>query len=148
MIVFALSLTVILGKYILDQFYSEMNAGGFTTPKAVEVESSMKTNFLMFDYAMVGLTVIMLIGLMITSFMIPTHPIFVVVNVIGIFVLVFIGMILTNSYGEIVAGTDSMLSATADSYPKINFLMSILPFIAAVAVFLSSIIMYARGYSG
>jgi len=147
-IVFALSLTVILGKYILDQFYSEMNAGGFTTTKSVEVAGTMQTNFLMFDYAMVGLTVIMLIGLMITSFMIPTHPIFVVVNVIGIFVLVFIGMILTNSYGEIVAGQDSMLSATADSYPKINFLMSILPYIAAVAVFLSSIIMYARGYSG
>ena len=125
-----------------------MNAGGFTTTKSVEVAGTMQTNFLMFDYAMVGLTVIMLIGLMITSFMIPTHPIFVVVNVIGIFVLVFIGMILTNSYGEIVAGQDSMLSATADSYPKINFLMSILPYIAAVAVFLSSIIMYARGYSG
>ena len=39
---------------------------------------------------------------MITSFMIPTHPIFLAINFVGIFILVFMGMIMTNVYGEIV----------------------------------------------
>ena len=105
----------------------------------------MKANFAVFDYSLVAMAVIMIIGLMVTSFLIPTHPIFVVINIIGIFILVFMGMIMTNVYGEVVSGEGAeYLGDTADSYPLTNFMINNLAYIGAVAVAITSIIMFSR----
>lgn len=144
-IIFAVSLTVILGKYILDQFYAALDAEGISTEQMNETRAAMESNYMTFDYAIVMLTVIMIIGLMVTSFLIPTHPIFLVINIVGIFILIFLGMVLTNAYGEIVSGEGAeYLGDTADQFSLINNLMIYLPYIGAVAIFVSSIIMYSR----
>jgi len=110
----------------------------------IDVNDNMETAFGMFDYAMVLLMVVLIVGLMITSFMIPTHPIFLVINIIGIFILVFGGMLLSNVYGEVMFGADTTLTTAANEFPMMNFAINRLPFIGAIAIFLTSVIMYSR----
>jgi hypothetical protein len=77
--------------------------------------------------------------------MIPTHPIFLVINFIGIFVLVFLGMVVTNVYGELVAGTGAeYFEATAELFPYMNQLIIYLPYLGAIIVFITSIVMFTR----
>jgi len=144
-VIFAVGLTVILGKYILDQVYAGLENEGITTVVGNETRAAMEANFAVFDYALVTMAIIMIIGLMITSFLIPTHPIFLVINIVGIFILIFLGMIMTNVYGEIVSGEGAdYLGDTADQFSMFNFMMNNIAFIGAIIVFITSIIIYSR----
>jgi hypothetical protein len=144
-IIFAVGITVVLGNYILTTVYDGLRDEGITTATSNEVMTQMEANFEVFDYALVLMAIIMIIGLMITSFLIPTHPIFLVINIIGIFILIFLGMIMTNVYGEIVAGEGvEYLGDSADVYTMYNFLMNNIAFIGAIVVFITSVIVYSR----
>lgn len=144
-VIFAVGITILLGRYILTEFYDAIDDSGITqTQEMNDTQNEINTSFLGFDYAMVVLVAVIIIGLMITSFMIPTHPIFIVVNIIGIFFLVFLGMVLNNVYGEIVAGEDEVLGTQADEYSLLNYLITKLPYIGAIVIFVTSVIMYSR----
>lgn len=99
-----------------------------------------------FDYALAALAFVLIIGGIISSFRIPAHPVFLVINIIGIFLLVFIGMIMTNIYAELVSGEGAdYIGTAADNFGLINYLMQYLPYIGAVSVAISSIVMFSRG---
>jgi len=146
--IFIISVTVLMSKKIVDEFYTAMDESSMNSPIMQQVQDSMKIQAKNFDYGVVTLLIVFIIGLVITSFMIPTHPIFIIVNVIGVFILVFIGMIFVNVYGEMVSGEQSQLGDQADFYPLINNLIIYLPFIGAIIIFITSIIMYTRGSTG
>lgn len=151
-ILFACALVILLMKRINTDFYSAINQSGLTVfannsnPTAVQdAMLSWMGGFQNFDYGFVVITIGLMILLIFTSFMIPTHPIFMVINFVGIFFLVFIGMVVGNTYGSIVAGGNQVLGAEAGSMTLMNFIMSNLPYIAAGIIFLCTIIMYIRG---
>jgi hypothetical protein len=150
-VILIIGTTVVLSNHILNEFYDRMDESGINTPEMEQAQESMLTNFLAADYALVLLTAVMFVVLVITSFLVPTHPIFMVINILGIFLLVFVGMVQTNVYGEIVAGESAVsagLDQTADQFGKTNFLISNLPFIAALAIFILSIVMFSKGQGG
>jgi len=146
--IFVIGTTIILGKLVLDNFYTALDEQDLNTAEMTEAQTNIEAQYATFDYALVLFAVVLIIGMIITSFLIPSHPIFFVINVIGIFILVFIGMVLTNVYGELVAGENEILSDQADEFDLVNFLISKLPYIGAVVVFILSIVMFAKGYGG
>lgn len=136
--------TVIMSKFITGKFFEEFNDKVEETDEMKASETKYLDSFLTFDYSIVVMVAILIVGLVVTSFLIPSHPIFIVINIIGIFVLVFLGMVLNNVFGELVTN-GALLTATADQFPKLSFLVQNLPFIGAILVFLMSVIMYSRG---
>lgn len=143
---FVVGFTIVLGKTILTNFYSAMGSSGLNTIEMNETQVKIESAYGAFDYGMIVLTIGLIIGLIISSFMIPTNRIFLVVNIIGIFVLVFIGIVLTNAYGELVSGQGATtgLGDAADNFTNINFLLSYLPYFGAILVFILSVITYSR----
>ena len=136
---------IIMGKFIVGKFYDQMDAQIDETAEMTKAETKMLNNFVAFDYSIVIMTVILTLGLIVTSFMIPSHPIFMAVNFIGIFMLVYLGMLLNNVFGYLVAGGSGLLTTTAEQFPKMIFLIQYLPYIAAILIFVVSIVMYSRG---
>jgi len=146
LIIFVVGLTIVLGKLVLSEFYTAIESEN--TDAMSSAQASVIAQYKVFDYGLVALAVLMIIGLLITSFLIPTHPIFFVINIVGIFLLVFIGMLLTNIYGEMVAGAtgiDTGLDEVAEDFGKINFLLSRLPFIGAIVLGIVSIVQFSKG---
>jgi hypothetical protein len=151
LIIVVLAFVVMLNKFILDAFYTEFSKIDNLPSEVNETRDTIQAQFVSFDYALVFLSVALIIGMIITSFFIPSHPIFFVFNIIGIFILVFVGMIMTNLYGEVFAGeigVDSGLADIADDYPYTNYLISYLPYIGAIVMGIISVVMFAKGQGG
>lgn len=143
--IFVISCTVILSKFVTTSFYDSWNSANITnTPEMIEAQSTMLNNIETFDYGIVLLTIFLMIGLVITSFMIPTHPVFLVINIFGIFFLVFLGMVMTNVYGEFVAGDNAIFGTTAETFTYITYIINHLPYIGAILVLITTIVMFSR----
>lgn len=145
-VIFVFGVTVVISKTISDNFLEEWNEAVDPPAEQIALQEQFTEAFLIYDWSMLFLVVGLIIGLMITSFLIPTHPVFMVINIVGIFILVAFGMVITNLYADI-AGGDEMLTETALEFPRLNFVMQYLPYIGAIAVMLATIIMYSRGTS-
>lgn len=146
-ILLAVAFTILTMKYIITQFHAGINEAGFNTTQIEAVENSIVVGWEMSDYGFLMLTIGLFMLLIITTFQIPTHPAFMVINVFGIFFLVFIGMITSNFYGEVVAGEDAAYSVEAETFEIMNFIMSYLPFLVAGIIFVTSLVMFIRGRS-
>jgi len=142
--IFVIACTIVLTKYVTTTFYENWNDTASNTPEMLEAQETMLANLEGFDYGMVLLTVFLMIGLIITSFMIPTHPVFLVINIFGIFFLVFLGMVMTNVYGEFVAGDNAVLGNAAETFTYTTFLINHLPYIAAILILITTIVMFTR----
>ena len=144
-ILLACAFTILTVKYIIDEFHDGVNEAGYNTTVIKEAQSNIVVGWQMSDFAFIMLTFGLFALLIFTSFKIPTHPVFMVINVFGIFFLVFIGMIMSNFYGEVVAGEDAVYSEQAETFEIMNFIMSYLPFMVAGIIFVTSLLMYIRG---
>ncbi len=142
-LVFSLIFILLLSKYILVQFNDALEEDELHTTESRQALVDMNVAFPTFDNMILVVLVLLSIGLIITSFFIPTHPIFMVINVFGIFFLAFLGMLLSNMYKDIIDESPELLSVF-DTFPKLNFVMNQLPWIAVILVFLVTIIQYSK----
>jgi len=84
----------------------------------------------------------LLIGLIITSWYMPTQPIFVPVFIILLIIAIIVGIAMSNAYEEFYAVDDfEDISATQTS---INFIMSNLPYTALIIGIISLIVTFAK----
>ena len=142
-LVFSIIFTLLLSKYILVQFNDALEEDELHTTESRQALVDMNVAFPTFDNMILVVLVLLSIGLIVTSFFIPTHPIFLVINVFGIFFLAFLGMLLSNMYADIIAESTELASVYS-TFPKLNFTMNQLPWIACVLVFLCTIIQYSK----
>jgi hypothetical protein len=146
--IFGIGLMLLIVSNVLTKFWMALEEGGYTTPETNLTRTYFDQVPAALDYGMIFIFVGMVAGLLITSFLIPSHPVFLAVNFIGIFFLVFLAMAISNVYGEIIAGPDAVFSQEATLYPITVFAINYLPWIAVIIVFLSSVIMFAKGNTG
>lgn len=144
LILVVLAITILLGRLILTTFYDAMDEAQLTTDATETAKTTILATYSGLDYTFVFLVVGLILGMIISSFFIPTHPIFILLNIIGIFVLVFLGMIFSNVYGEIIVGEDAILGVEAEGYPIINYVILYLPYLGAVLITIATIIMFSR----
>jgi len=139
-------ITLIIASVVLIEFKAEMVNSGLQTEYDAQVNESLDKfqdsfayiDYLFFPVAVVGLTV----ALIITSLFIPSHPIFAIINVIGVVFLVFLAVVLQSVYEQIVNMPELQAGLGAIVYSE--FVMISLPWIGAVAVLLATIIGYSK----
>ena len=142
-LVFSVIFTLLLSKYILVQFDTALEEDGLHTTESRQSIVDMNVAFPTFDNMILVVIVLLAIGLIVTSFFIPTHPVFLVINVFGIFFLAFLGMLLSNMYSDII-NESTELAVVSTTFPKLNFIMNQLPWIACILVFLVTIVQYSK----
>lgn len=146
-LIFSVVFLLLISKYILVEFNSALEEDGLHTTESRQSLVDMAVAFPTFDNMILVVIVLLAIGLVVTSFLIPSHPVFMVVNVFGIFFLAFLGMLLSNMYADII--DESVELATVSlTFPKLNFVMNQLPWIAVILVFIVTIVQYGKLRSG
>lgn len=154
-VIFFAVLMFMIFSYVTNLFFGAVVTGQVTSDATTQAQIEMvagqySTLSHTLDYGIVILLISLTIGLIITSFLIPSHPIFLAVNVLGIFILVLICMALSNAYGEIITGegADAGFASMADQYPISVYVMQYLPYISVVIVGITTIVMFAKWQSG
>ena len=142
-LVFTLVFTLLIAKLILVKFNEALEEDGLHTTESRKALVDMDVAFPTFDNMILVVLILLSIGLIITSFFIPTHPIFIVINVFGIFFLVFLGMLLSNLYKDIIDNSEDF-AAVYDTFPKLNFTLNKLPWIAAILVSIVTVVQYSK----
>lgn len=122
-ILFVLGIIVVFGNKILTEVNSDIQADASMSNDSKKFIGDMNTQYpTLFD----GIFLFILVGSwicsIIFSFMIDTHPIFIVISIILLIVILFAAALLANSYSDITS--DSSLATYAVNYPNINFVMS------------------------
>lgn len=135
-------ITLLIGAYIYNQVDTSLSDSGIETNESATAYDSFNTAFGIFDTSFVFITIVLIIALLVSSFAIPAHPIFLVINIVGLIVLVFLGAIFANLSYDIQQ--QDGISTVSSYYPIASFVISKLPWIGAIIVLLSTIVMYSK----
>lgn len=142
----AIAFSFVIGAYIYDEVGTGLNESGAHNNISRQAYDDVGVAFGIFDTSFVFIVIGLTIGLILSSFFIPSHPVFIAINIVGFLFLILIGAIFSNTYSALI--TQPGLNATALAYyPITTFVVSKLPFIGAAIVLLTTIIMYAKGKS-
>jgi len=146
-LIFTIVIMVLVTRAILNETNNAFTEGDLHTTESEQLFEDMFTAYKAYDNMIIVIIVMLTIGLIISSFFIPSHPIFLVINILGIFLMVFIAAVLTNTYSEIANSADmiSSIAGSSGDFGKMHFIMLRLPWIAAVIVLISTVAMYAKG---
>lgn len=148
---FSLILTILVARYVFVQVKGEINSLDIATNESRAVFDNFEVAWPIFDKAMIMIFVGLVISLVISSFMIPSHPIFLIINIVGLFFLIFLSAVISNLYYELTAsdGATNAFNSIVDdgnNFFKIQtFFMKYLPWISVVLIFLLTIIMFSKG---
>jgi len=144
--ILSIALTLVVAKHLFYKIGDAFAEGEISTPESNQVFTDMAVSFPIFDGAMAFVLIGLTIGLVITSFFIKTHPIFMVINIVGLIFLVFVAAVLSNFFNEVVTTTElNETISRGGELSSTKFIMDKLPWICAIVVFLSTVVMYAKG---
>lgn len=143
----SIALTMILAKYVYDKIGVAITGSTLATAESTAAYNSFNTAFVTFNglfaWIIMGLTCILLI----TSFLVRSHPVFVIINIVGCAFLIFLGMIFSNIYYD-VASTPDLINISTSTFSTTTFIMLRMPWIAVFMTFLVSIVMFIKGDAG
>lgn len=142
-VLFTLGLAAVFGYRILSEMNDEMQADADLHTEAKAVMTTVDTNYPSWIDSAFLLTLILLWGLLIvTSFMIDSHPVFFVLTLVLLLFVFIVGMALSNAYQDVTA--DSDLTASANAFPVINWVMGHFLIVLIVIGLSSALSLYAK----
>lgn len=142
-----ISLSFIFAAYVYKTIQPQINGAASATNASITAYNAFESAFPIFDHAMIFIIIGLTVGLLITSFLIPTHPVFLVINIFGFMILVFLSAVMSNTYYNVAAMDPLLLNVTQNYYPATNTVMQYLPMICVAIVGLSTLVLYGKGKS-
>lgn len=143
----SVALTMLIAGFLYREIKPGINTNEIASNESIASYNAFAVAFPMFDLSFLFLVIALIIGLLISSLFIPSSPVFVIINIVGLIILIFLGAVFSNLYGEMLEkqGVNTTMQAVAEEdYPVMTYVMQNLPFIGAVMVMLASIIMYSK----
>jgi len=131
--------------YILNSAISTAAIPAFENVSAGSSVGMVTVNSIMdntLNYIYLAVFFGLIISLMITAFLTPTHPIFFVFAIIIFIAMMIVSVALSNAYSAITAVPT--FSTAVSHLPIIDFLMTNLPLVSIVIGVLGAIIIFSR----
>lgn len=141
-----IALTMVFSTYIYQQIQGPLNNSTFSTNQSVAAYNKFTRAWPVFDRASIFILVAMMAGVLISAFAIPTHPIYVIGNLLIMAVEVFVSFVLANAYYAITSTNPTLLSIAQSTYPYSSYIVLHLPIFTIVLATLNCIIMFSHGH--
>lgn len=143
----AFAVTAVFAFKVLSEINTEIQAdddlGNFTKQNMAGVTTHFPSYM---DNAFLMMVILFWIFIIVTSFFIDTYPVFFIISFLFLVFVFIIGMYLSNTYEDIMSDGD--ISTFADSFPKINWIMSHLLLVIMVIGVSSALALYANSGGG
>lgn len=146
-VVFVLGLAFFFVKFVFSSINTDIQADADIPASSKAIISSGNSSFSSWaDYGFAFIFFGLIIGILITSYLIDTHPVFFILSVLAFVFVIFIGANMTNAFEEVVS-EDEFLALQSD-FPIIMFIMGHLVEFLIVGFASVLIVLYARNPSG
>jgi hypothetical protein len=142
-ILFTLAVVTVMGNYVLSMVNDDVQSDGEMSNLSRESLDSLNTRYpetMDSNFAIV--LVLFWIFLLISSFLIDTHPIFFIISVILLLLAFIVAMVISNTYQDV--GSDTDIAPFADNFPIINFVMGNLLLVVIAIGFSVVIVLYGK----
>lgn len=144
--IFSFVLVTFVAILIGSTFFHKIQTTGHSNSNVDAVAAKVSVIPTFFDKLLPIIIACMTIGLIITSFLIPSHPIFLVVNIVGMFALAVVSMLFSNVFGRLAQ--TQVFDPIASQMPFTVYVMNYMPIICVAIVFISTVVMYSKSQVG
>jgi len=127
---------------VLDSQATELWTGSV---KGAEIQTNADNAVAQFDFIFLIVWVGLHLGILVTAFLLRTHPVVYIVAIFITAILALLAAPLSNAYGEVILETD--ISAAANDMPIQNFIMQQLPKLEVIWCFITAIVMFGLSRS-
>ena len=139
----AFAIFLIIASYIVQEVSGELvNNIGISE----EINNSLGASSAVAEHTLPTLWLIMFVGLMfgvfVTSYFVPTHPVFAPVFVLLLIIAILVAIPVSDAYVQLTE--IEQFESTSVQQTLILFLMSNLPFIALIVGLIAMILSYAK----
>ena len=142
-VLFVLALAAIIGAMVFSNVNDEFQADTSLSTEAKTAMSGVNDGYSSwFDAAILSALIFFWALLLITSFLIDTHPVFFIVTVVLLLAVFVVSMFIANTYEDLMGDTD--LAAFSLNFPFTNFIMSNLLLIMIVMGLSTGVALYAK----
>ena len=132
--------TFFISRSAIDTMVSiPVIAGDNTTVQVLEDTKNLTDRF---DYVVFGVFIGLTLAILITSWFIPSNPIFTAIYFLVIVIGVVLAVPLSNVWEDMT--TSAIFGTTIQSFPVANNLLSNMPIYIAIIGFLGIVIMFAK----
>lgn len=136
-------LTMVFGYKIAKDINTDIQADDDIAPEGKEEMQSFTTNYPQFmDNAFVLLLTLLWVALIVTSFLVDSHPVFFILTVILLVFVFIVGMILANTYQDVTGDAD--LSTEAADFTMTRWVFENFLVIVIAMGFSTAIALYAK----
>ena len=143
---FIIALGAVVGSMVFSGVNDDFQADATINADAKAAMSSMNVGYsTWFDAAILSALIFFWVLLLVTSFLIDTHPVFFIVTVVLLLAVFVVSMYIANAYEELMLDDD--LAPFAVNFPFTNFIMSNLLLIMIVMGLSTGVALYAK-FSG
>lgn len=137
-VVLFLSITFLMSGVLFDKLNEKLSPQ--VTGQAATILSDKHTSyFTTFDAIFITVLIGLWIGAIVSSFLIDSHPIFLIISVLGLLIIFVVAMFFSNVWDEASSATSDMAS-TAEKLPITGFIMDNL---LIVIIFIAGTILLA-----
>lgn len=143
-LLFAVAIISVFAIYLWNQFATTASPAFENVTAGSSAPFTALTNIMhnSLDYLYIAIFFSLAIGLIVTSFLTPTHPIFFPISIILLIGLVVASAIMSNAYGTI--STTSPISSSTQYLSMTGYIMNNLPIIVTVLGVILMIVLYSR----
>lgn len=147
-ILFSLGIAFFVTSFAVDNTISLIVANPEVNSSAAAVQAFNDTSKVTgkLDYVIFGVFMGLVLALIVTSYLVGGHPLFMFFYFIVIIVLVSMSAVMSNVWETTT--TMPVFGATISHYPITNNLMTYLPMYSSVVGFIGLVVMFAKPYVG
>jgi len=141
---FAISIAFVLGYKVLTEVNTDIQADEDISDVAKADLNGLAVQYPQFmDNSFVLTLALLWLALIVTSFLIDSHPVFFIITVVLLVFVFLVSMILANAYQDIAADDD--LSESAEGFPMMSWVFENFLIIVIAMGFSSALALYAKG---
>lgn len=142
-VLFAFAIAATFGKVVIDEMNDNLANKSSIPNSTKSVLSGAQGSYnSLVDGAFLFAMVITFIGIVISAFFIRSHPIFFVIGIIFMIFLLFVSMVLQDTWQEMTSKT--ILGSRAAEFTIIDFILGNLPYVVVIIGFTIIIVLYAK----
>lgn len=142
-IVFIVSISAVVGLYVINQFNTTLanTTSNVISAPALNVTTKVASAYGVFDTTFPLMFIGMNLAIMFLSYLVRTHPIFLIFAVLLLAVVIITGASMSNAYQTFAE--NPTLASTASQFPLTAFIMQNLVMLQVIFGFIDIIILYS-----